>query len=106
MAAAAHKLFVGIDVAATSATVAWLTPGGAVSRPVTIDQTPAGYAKLQQQLTTLGYQPSEILVVMEATGSYWISLATALVEAGFAVSVINPKQAVNYREELVHGSFW
>ena len=54
MDAAAHKLFVGIDVAATSATVAWLTPGGTVSRPCMIDQTPAGFAKLQQQLTALG----------------------------------------------------
>ena len=101
MDAAAHKLFVGIDVAATSATVAWLTPGGTVSRPVTIDQTPAGFAKLQQQLTALGYHPGEILVVMEATGSYWISLATTLVTAGFAVSVINPKQAHDFAKALL-----
>ena len=30
---------------------------------------------------------------MEATGSYWVVLATALVQAGFAVSAINPAQA-------------
>jgi transposase len=38
---------------------------------------------------------------MEATGSYWISLATALVEAGFAVSVINPKQAHDFANALL-----
>ncbi len=97
----AHKLFVGVDIAAASATVAWLTPGSAVSRSFTIDQTPAGFTKLQQHLTALGYQPQEILVVMEATGSYWMSLATTLVAAGFAVSVINPKQAHDFANALL-----
>ncbi len=97
----AHKLFVGVDIAAASATVAWLTPGSAVSRSFTIDQTPAGFAKLQQHLTALGYPPQEILVVMEATGSYWMSLATTLVAAGFAVSVINPKQARDFANALL-----
>lgn len=38
-------------------------------------------------------EPAAVLVVMEATGSYWVALATALYHAGFAVSVINPAQA-------------
>ena len=97
----AHKLFVGVDSAAASVTLAWLTPGAPVSRPLTLEQTPAGFAKLQQHLTALGYQPEEILVVMEATGSYWISLATTLVAAGFAVSVINPKQARDCAKALL-----
>jgi transposase len=33
------------------------------------------------------------LVVLEATGTYWIPLAVALHTAGYAVSVINPAQA-------------
>lgn len=33
---------------------------------------------------------------MEATGSYWVALATALFHAGFAVSVINPVQAHHF----------
>jgi transposase len=38
---------------------------------------------------------------MEATGSYWIALATTLVQAGFAVSVINPKQAHHFAKALL-----
>jgi transposase len=38
---------------------------------------------------------------MEATGSYWISLATTVVAAGFAVSVINPKQARDFAKALL-----
>ena len=33
---------------------------------------------------------------MEATASYWVSLATALSQTGFAVSVINPAQAHHF----------
>jgi transposase len=33
---------------------------------------------------------------MEATGSYWVALATTLYHAGFAVSVINPVQAHHF----------
>jgi transposase len=100
-AARAHKLFVGVDVAAATLSVAWVAPGAPVSRSITIEQTAAGFAKLQHHLTALGYQPQEILVVMEATGSYWMSLATTLVAAGFAVSVINPKQAHDFANALL-----
>ena len=80
--APAHTLFVGVDFAAASITVAWVTPGAPVSRPITLEQTAAGFAKLHHQLTALGYQPAEILVVMEAPGSYWLSVARTLVAAG------------------------
>jgi transposase len=35
-------------------------------------------------------EPQAILVVMEATGTYWMRLATFLIGQDFAVSVINP----------------
>jgi transposase len=40
-------------------------------------------------------------VVLEATGSSWITLATALHHAGFAVSVINPAQAHAFATALL-----
>ena len=45
--------------------------------------------------------PCQVLVVMEATGSYWISLATRLVHEGFVVSVINPAQAHHFAKALL-----
>ena len=65
-----YRLFVGVDIAAVTATVAWMPPGGTPSRPITIDQTPRGFASLQQRLLAHGQAPTEILVAMEATGSY------------------------------------
>jgi transposase len=46
-------------------------------------------------------RPDQVLVVMEATGSYWITLATQLVHAGFQVSVINPAQAHHFAKALL-----
>jgi transposase len=88
-AAPTYALFVGVDIAATTAAVSTQRAGAHASRSFTIDQTPEGYTKLGHQLQATGHAPSRILVVMEATGSYWISLATHLVHEGFVVSVIN-----------------
>ncbi len=41
-----YRLFVGVDIAAATATVAWQSPGLRVSRPITIDQTPQGFTAL------------------------------------------------------------
>ncbi len=40
-------------------------------------------------------------MVMEATGSYWIGLATHLVHEGFGVSVMNPAQAHYFAKVLL-----
>jgi transposase len=97
----AYQLFVGIDVSAATVTVSWMTAGGRPSRPLTIPQTADGYTMLQHQLRATGNEPSAILVVLEATGSYWITLATTLSEAHFGVSVINPAQAYDFAKALL-----
>jgi transposase len=96
-----YQLFAGIDVSAATVTVSWMAAGERPSRPITIEQTATGYAFLHQRLCATGISPQAILVVLEATGSYWITLATTLVEAGFAVSVINPAQAHDFAKALL-----
>jgi transposase len=44
--------------------------------------------------------PAATLVVLEATGSYWISLAVTLHQAGYAVSVVNPAHAHAFAHSL------
>jgi transposase len=100
-AAQTYELFVGIDISATTAEVSTQRPGAKASRSCTIDQTPEGYSRLVRKLQAFGYAPSHVLVVMEATGSYWISLATRLVHEGFRVSVINPSQAHHFAKALL-----
>ena len=99
-----YRLFVGIDVAATSCAVSWMRPASQPARAVTIKQTPAGFAALQRQLLAIEPDPNAVLVVMEATGTYWMRLATNLSEAGFAVSVVNPAQAHDFAKALLKRS--
>jgi transposase len=41
-----------------------------------------------------------MLVVMEATGNYWVALATVLHEAGYVVAVLNPAHIHSYARSL------
>src|SRR5262249_30057817 len=96
-----YTLFVGVDIAAETAMVATQRPGAKASRSLTIDQTPKGYTSLVHQLQATGSVPSQVLVVMEATRWYWMSLATRLVHEGFVVSGINPAQAHHCAKALL-----
>src|SRR3954452_14772593 len=91
-----YRLFVGIDIAAATFTASWMPPGAAPTAPITHPQRPAGGASFQRQLAATGVLPADTLVVLEATGSYWIALAVALYEADYGVSVINPLQAHHF----------
>ncbi len=96
-----YHLFVGVDIAAQTFTTVWMTLDASPGRPITLDQTPQGFATLQTRLLTTGHAAADILVVLEATGSYGVSLATTLAHAGFAVAVINPDQAHNFAKALL-----
>lgn len=95
-----YQLFVGIDIAATTFTASSTTAAPPRERARTFGQTPAGFAALQDYLRTSGIPPAQTLIVLEATGSYWVALAVTLHQAGYVVSVINPAQAHNYALSL------
>jgi hypothetical protein len=101
---ATYRLFVGVDIAAITSKVSWPVPGKDPTRAISIEQTPQAFAVLQQRLLSMGHPANTILVVMEATGSYWIRLATTLTQAGFVVSVINLAQALHFARALLKGA--
>jgi transposase len=90
-----QSLFVGVDIAAKSAAVEWQHPENNLMEQMEIEQSKRDYKRLIQKLTKL-CPPSETLVVMEATGTYWMTLALYLYQAGFVVSVINPSQGRDF----------
>ena len=96
----AYRMFVGVDIAALTFAACWTTSRAPRDRASTFAQTPDGFAAFQEQLRTSGIPPAEILVVLEATGSYWVALAVALHQAGYAISVTNPAQVHNYARSL------
>jgi transposase len=92
--------FSGIDVAAKTFTLATLLSASTATpnakpkvAPKPFEQSGTGFSEAKKWLAQAQCSPEQHLVVMEATGSYWIALACALHEAGFAVAVINPAQA-------------
>lgn len=92
----AYHCFVGIDVAAQTATAVWHVRDGKFHPPVTFSQRPDAIQAWLAQLTQTGVSPTETLMVMEATSSYWITLATTLHAAGFAVAVVNAAHAHHF----------
>lgn len=79
--------FVGIDVAKS-----WLDVGWLAGPTLRIDYTDEAVAGLVEQLR----RESPTLVVMEATGGLETEIASALVAAGLAVAVVNPRQVRDY----------
>jgi len=98
-APSAH-LFVGVDIAAASFAAAWSLNGSPAERARTFAQTPDGFAAFQAALTTSGVEPAQTLIVLEATGSYWITLAVTLHQAGYLVSIVNPAHAHAFARSL------
>src|SRR6476620_11839084 len=86
--------FTGVDIAYKDFTAATKT---CTTKPLVVKdsfaQTREGFDKFIKYLHSSGTIPDKHLVVMEATGNYWIALAIALYEAGFVLSVVNPAQA-------------
>ncbi len=97
---AEYHCFVGIDIAATSFTASWSTDGRLQPRALTFSQSASGFAALQHQLQATCITPAQTLIVLEATGSYWIALAVTLHEAEYVVAVLNPAQLHNYAQSL------
>ncbi len=95
-----YQLFVGVDVAATSFAAVWRGQSSSATAPRTFPQTPSGYAAFQDHLLATKIAPSAILIVLEATGSYWVTLAVTLHQTGFAVSVVHPNHIHNYAKSL------
>ena len=94
--------YLGIDVAKQKLDVVLLLdPEALKKRHKTVPNTPAGYQALElwyQQQTAAA--PEACQVILEATGPYHEAAALALHEAGFTVSVVNPKVIKDFAKGL------
>ena len=88
--------YCGIDVAKRKHAVAILDEKGLAQKPVfEVENTQAGLAFLVDTLTKVG---GDVMVGLEATGHYWLSLYDVLTQNNFPVAVINPLQISAYRK--------
>lgn len=88
-----YSLFVGIDIAARTASVAFAQDADDSGPAFEISQTKKGIAELKRRLKATGHAPNKTLIVIEATSNYWWFIALALHNADYPVSVINPARA-------------
>ena len=96
-----YRQFVGVDISAEQ-----LHIGQSHQRSLEVSvfsqpYTPEGMAALSDGLLAEEAEPGQTLVVMEATGNFWMRLAYHLDRQGFAVSVINPAQAHYFAQAVL-----
>jgi transposase len=96
-----REQYVGIDIAAQTLSAAWGPSAAAIGAASEFEQSQMGYKRLIGRLKAAGGSPTQTLVVIEATGTYWMRPAQALYQAGFQVSVINPRQAYHFAQAVL-----
>ncbi len=90
------KWFLGIDIAKEKFDAALVDDDGVVRRRKTGVNTPKGHADFLEWLRSVN--DSSLQVGMEATNTYADDLATALHDAGYRVSVLNPAAVRAYAD--------
>jgi len=86
--------WIGVDVAKQSLDAAWMSADGP-KRQSAANSCP-GFQSLVDSLPP----STQARVVVEATGGYERALVTALIEAGYRVAVVNPRQVRDFAKAL------
>jgi Transposase and inactivated derivatives len=97
---APYQLYVGVDIAAKSFTATWAARPERAPKAITFEQNPTGFQRFQDALAQSETLPTTTLVVMEATGNYWVALAVTLHQSGYIVSILNPGQVALFARSL------
>lgn len=88
--------YLGIDIAKTNHIASLIDKDGSILiKAIKFTNSKEGFEKLISALKD--YDLSQIYCAMEATGTYWLSLFSALTDKGFNVSVFNPYQIKSFR---------
>lgn len=84
-------IYAGIDIAKNAHVIGAVdNQGQKLSRRLQFSNDTEGFEKCIAYLEGLAESASDLVVGMEATGHYWLSLFCKLNEAGYEVVVINP----------------
>ena len=88
--------YLGIDIAKVNHVASLIAEDGSILvKAIKFTNSNEGLQKLINSISD--YNQSQIYCAMEATGTYWLSLFSALTDKGFNVSVFNPYQIKSFR---------
>ncbi len=88
--------YLGIDIAKVNHVASLISEDGSILvKAIKFTNSIDGLQKLLDSISN--FDTSQIYCAMEATGTYWLSLFSALTDKGFNVSVFNPYQIKSFR---------
>lgn len=88
--------YLGIDIAKVNHVASLISEDGSILvKAIKFTNSIEGLQKLLDAISN--FDKSQIYCAMEATGTYWLSLFSALTDKGFNVSVFNPYQIKSFR---------
>lgn len=92
--------YLGIDVSKRSSRYIILNEGGEKQRGFTLNNTHEAFQDLLNRLNKMGRSQKDLLIGIEATGSFWENLYCFLKNHGFRVVLLNPYHTNKFREAL------
>ncbi|MDR1472020.1 MAG: IS110 family transposase [Synergistaceae bacterium] len=91
--------YVGIDIAKRNHEASLIdTDGKLLSNSISFSNSKEGCDKLLAMFEKFGVNNENVVIGMEATGHYWLSLYSCLLELGYDLKVINPIQSDAFRK--------
>ena len=94
-----RMFYAGIDIAKRKHEISTIdTEGRPLSQSFSFTNDREGSDRLLALFDRLSISPQELAIGMEATGLYWLSLYSWLLEKGYDVKVINPIQSDAFRD--------
>lgn len=96
-----YRLYCGIDVAKNTSIVAVVPSNDHIIKPFSITHDKEGFKRLREKLERNGIQPSDILVILEPTSTYYLPIAQFLYETGYDVVLMNSLTARRHIQAML-----
>ena len=94
--------YVGIDIAKKNHEASIIDSNGKLlDKSISFSNSQAGSSKLISLLEKYNISTSNVVIGMEATGHYWLSLYSHLLDLEYTVYVINPIQSDAFRKMYI-----
>ena len=97
--------YIGIDIAKNNHQSSIIDSNGEmICESLSFSNTIRGFEKLIKYLESYEVTPENCIIGMEATGHYWLSIYSYLLELGYQCVVINPIQSEAFRRMEIRRS--
>ncbi|MGY3777050.1 IS110 family RNA-guided transposase [Helcococcus sueciensis] len=94
--------YIGVDIAKNNHEASIIDSNGKlVSESFSFSNSIRGLEKFQKFISSFSVDSNNCIIGMEATGHYWLSLYSFLIDLGFSCIVINPIQSDAFRKMYI-----